>query len=254
MKKFTNRRLLKIFALSMLFFTFANVGAAYSSQRLDYVALGDSLAAGMTPTYSFDKSYTDLIAEKLDGEGVLAEYNNFGVSGYTTEDVLRNINPGDPNNLTRIMAIKDAEIITLDIGANDLLSLIPVLLADKTQAPAAINGVIGNIAQIIGTLKIINPTAKIYIMGYYNAFYAFPNLTAEQKESTCYLITQFNSALQQVTNKIPGITYIDTYTAMDKHIGKYLPEANIHPSVFGYKAIAKEFWKVVQVDFLRGIN
>ncbi|WP_134685309.1 SGNH/GDSL hydrolase family protein [Brevibacillus migulae] len=58
----------------------------------DYLALGDSLAAGVTPYNQIDDGYTDFLAEKIEELGFLGYYTNrFAVPGYTTEDVLDDI-------------------------------------------------------------------------------------------------------------------------------------------------------------------
>ena len=248
------RACLKTLVLALVFsLTLTGILSAHTSGNVDYVALGDSLAAGSTPNGAIDKSYTDFIAEKLDGEGILGDYQNFGKPGHTTVKVLADINPSNPDNADRINAISNAEIITLDVGANDLLDSIPVLMANPSHAPAEIEKVANNIAQITGTLKGINPNTKIYLIGYYNAFYPFSNYTDEQKAQVGLMIRGFNLAVEQVAAQT-GTSYVDIYTTMDKHLAKYLPEENIHPDIQGYRAIAKDFWDIIKVDFLRGEN
>ncbi len=226
------------------------VGFARSSKNIvniDYVSLGDSLAAGTTPNNITDKSYTDFIAEKLKSEGVLGDYKNFGVPGYTTNDIYTNIDPTNPENFQRVTAISQAEIITLDVGANDLLNIIPVLIEDPVHAPAIIQNTAENLTKITYTLQDINPKAKIYLMGYYNAFPYYPQ---EQQTQLIPLIKKFNLAIEN-TAVLTGATYIDTYSVMDMNLKKYLPENNIHPNLSGYQAIAKEFWSVIETDLLR---
>jgi len=260
MKLNPNRSYLKTIIFSLVFLlSMTGVAFAQSSQQIDYVALGDSLAAGSTPVGTLDKSYTDFIAEKLDGEGVLGDYHNFGVAGYTTDQVLASIDSTNPENINRIASISNAEIITLDIGANDLKGLIPGLLNNpdpQEAAKAAIGSVAGKIFNIVVKLKQINPNAKIYLMGYYNAFPYYPE---QMQEPVMHLIKGFNQAIQEqvavkINEEYGNTTYIDTYTTMDKHLTKYLPEDNIHPDIFGYRAIAKDFWNIIKVDFLRGLN
>ncbi|ODA41921.1 GDSL-type esterase/lipase family protein [Desulfosporosinus sp. BG] len=257
MKLYSNRPYFKTIILTWVFLlSMTGVAFAQSSEKLDYVALGDSLVAGYAPNGTIDKSYTDFIAVKLDGEGVLGDYRNFGVPGYTTDKVFADINPDNPVNANRIVAISNAEIITLDVGANDLLGMIRDPLFDPTQAPAAIKNVAGNIFKITSTLKGLNPNAKIYLMGYYNAF---PYLPEEQQAQLIPLIKGFNQTVKGVADLKDSTgstiaTYVDTYTTMDKHLAKYLPEDNIHPDISGYRAIAKDFWDIIKVDFLRGVN
>ena len=126
MKLHPNRPYFKTIIITLVFlFSITGVAFAQSGEKIDYVALGDSLAAGYTPNKTIDKGYTDFIAEKLNEEEVLGDYQNFGVPGYTTDNVLASIDPTNPVNADRILAISKAEIITLDVGANDLLNLIP---------------------------------------------------------------------------------------------------------------------------------
>jgi len=47
--------------------------------------------------------------------------------------------------------------------------------------------------------------------------------------------------------------YVNTYESMDKHLEQYLP-GDIHPTVQGYRAIAQDFWDIIKVDFLRGLE
>lgn len=249
MKFYSNRLYFKTVILTLVFLlSISGLAFAKTSKTMDYVALGDSLTVGYTPYQTQDKSYTDIIAEKLNEEGVLGYYQNLGYPGYTTNNVLASINPLNPDNDVRVSSISNAELITLNIGANDLLDLIPDLLSDPTQAPVAIGSVANNIAQITFTLKGINPNAKIYLMGYYNAF---PNSSKEEQAQVIPLILGFNEAIKAVAT-LTGATYVDTYTTMDKHSTKYLPEEDIHPTISGYRAIAKEFWNIIKVDFLRG--
>jgi len=64
-----------------------------------------------------------LLRTKTKCTGVLGVYQNFGVSGYTTDKVLTNIDTDNSDN-----AISNAEIITLDVGAKSTLGYIPEVL------------------------------------------------------------------------------------------------------------------------------
>lgn len=218
---------------------------ARSVQTIDYVALGDSLAAGYAPTGKIDKGYPDFIVEKLKNEGILGDYRNLGVTGFTTRDVLNRIDPANTANAEIIAAISKAEVITLDIGANDLLSVIPALAKNPTQMWASVQNVAGNVEKIIRTLKGINPNAKIYVMGYYDAF---PYKTEVQHTLLVSLIKVFNQAILKVAEDT-GSTYVDTFDIMDKHLTDYLPKDDIHPNISGYEAIGNEFWALIQGDF-----
>jgi lysophospholipase L1-like esterase len=235
-------KLLVITILVLLIVTWA--AFTRKNVNIDYVSLGDSLAAGLTPKHTIDKSYSDFIAEKLEAKGLIGDFNKFGVTGYTTKDVLTAIDPANQENSQRVMALSKAEIVTLDVGANDLLNIIPQLTANPIQASTIIQKVSENITKIISTLKNINPKAKIYIMGYYNAFPYYPE---ERQALLIPLVKRFNLAIKQAVEATGG-TYIDTYQTMDKDLLKYLPENDIHPDLLGYQVIADEFWSVIKDD------
>ena len=79
----------------------------------DYVALGDSLAAGVGAR----RGYVDMYADYLrDDTGARVELTNLGVSGQTSPQLLRALR-NDPS--TR-KALRGAEVVTYNIGINDL--------------------------------------------------------------------------------------------------------------------------------------
>ena len=79
----------------------------------DYVALGDSLAAGVGAR----RGYVDRYAETLRADtGVRVRVVNLGVSGQTAPQLLRALR--DDPSVRR--ALREAEVITFNIGINDL--------------------------------------------------------------------------------------------------------------------------------------
>jgi lysophospholipase L1-like esterase len=79
----------------------------------DYVALGDSLAAGVGAR----QGYVDMYADYLrDDTGVRVKLNNLGVSGQTSPQLLRALR----NDHSTREALRGAEVVTYNIGINDL--------------------------------------------------------------------------------------------------------------------------------------
>ncbi|CAH2714722.1 hypothetical protein BACCIP111895_01898 [Neobacillus rhizosphaerae] len=206
--------------------------------QVEYVALGDSLAAGMTP-YGEDREgdlgYPDYIAQNFKKSYQLLDFDNFGVSGYTTVDLIAQLNKAEVQK-----EIKEATHITLDIGANDLL---PVIQTNPTQAPAAIATVATNLNTILSTIDQLNPKVKVYVMGYYNPF---PYMPQEQQAQLLPLLTAFNGQIQSQAVQ-HGDTFVPTDTVIASKFLEYLPNPQkIHLSLTGYQAVAGEFWKVMK--------
>jgi lysophospholipase L1-like esterase len=247
----------KIQKISITFFSlfllsFMATGTAFAAtntKTVDYVALGDSLAAGQNP-YGTEHgySYPNSIKNMLASSGNPGSYQNFGVSGYTTTNILDQL-----NNPKIQKFLTNAEIVTLDVGANDILVLPAVQaylaapsdenLAAATDAVIAEFYYIGNnIGTIIGTIKGINPTAKIYVMGYYDAFPSNPELIG--------LIQGLNGAILSAA-AATGVAYVNTWGTVTP---ADLPNAlDIHPTHEGYKAISAEFCSAIADDFWAAI-
>lgn len=87
-----------------------------SSDRPKILAFGDSLTAGFG--LSEKESYPYLLQQKLDDQGYRYEVLNLGVSGETTYGGLERID--------WVLEQENAEILILELGANDLLRGLPV--------------------------------------------------------------------------------------------------------------------------------
>ncbi|KAA0548529.1 L,D-transpeptidase family protein [Bacillus sp. BGMRC 2118] len=201
----------------------------------DYLALGDSLAAGQTPYGEDALGYPDYLAEHFSSSYQLIDFDNLGKSGYTSrqlrEDVL--------NNEAVRAEIREASHITIDIGANDIF---PLLLTDVTQVGTAIEEVSKNLDTILKTIDELNPTVDVYVMGYYNPIPYYP----EDQQAQLYpLLQAFNTKLaeQAHTN---GDGFISTESIIASNYQEYLPnQQDVHLSQQGYQAIASEFWRVI---------
>ncbi|MEC1523894.1 SGNH/GDSL hydrolase family protein [Neobacillus niacini] len=60
-------------------------------EQFDYVALGDSLAAGQTPNRLLDKGYVDYLASRFEQSQYNVELDNYGVSGYRTTNIVNEL-------------------------------------------------------------------------------------------------------------------------------------------------------------------
>ena len=89
--------------------------------QVQYVALGDSLAAGQTPTGYIDSGYPDYIVKNFKGQKYkLVDYDNYGIPGYTSDQLKNDI----LKSYKIRKEVKQATHITIDIGANDFLSVL----------------------------------------------------------------------------------------------------------------------------------
>ncbi|SPF42916.1 exported hypothetical protein [Candidatus Desulfosporosinus infrequens] len=225
--------------------------------KLNYVALGDSLAAGYAPNGSIGKGYTDYLADDIRAAGLLGEYDNrYAVPGFTSQDILAELQddkhtdlPGSPDSLGINKRLALANIITLDIGANDLLDAVKINVQTGTvtynpetimSLPAQVGS---NVKDIITQIKKDSPTAQIYLMGYYNPFWALPQ---ESQDILNITLSQLNTALNTAASST-GATFVPTQEAIAVNLQGYLPDLyDIHPNQEGYRVIAREFWRMLK--------
>ncbi|WP_431028182.1 S-layer homology domain-containing protein [Lysinibacillus sp. LZ02] len=215
-----------------------------------YVALGDSLAAGIIETGEIGQGYADYLAQMLEEEHLLASYNKgFAFPGYTTEDVLKELKSDvvKPSSETAeqvslLDEVKKADVITISIGANDVLKNLTrneagEMQFDEQQVKQAIERVLANYDAILKRIAQLNPTADVFVMGYYNPF---PYVEGATKQLN-FLVTVMDTAIQRVV-ELNDMYFVKVADVVASDVKAYLPNPqNIHLSEAGYEAVADQF-------------
>ena len=219
--------------------------------QVDYVALGDSLAHGMNEKGGIGLSYADFIAQALKKDGFITSYTkDFAYSGYTTKNVLDDLKVDLEKPITGFgyksekanirTSIKEAEIITLTVGANDLLPLLKESLSSGINMETIVKAsteAMTNYAAILTEIKKLNPNVEIYVMGYYNSFPYYDEKLQTQFKA---LLGIMNSSIKTTADKA-GAIFVPTANIVEKDVAGYLPNPeNIHLSEAGYRAVANE--------------
>ncbi len=219
---------------------------AKDSKQVDYVALGDSLAAGATPYHKLDKGYADFLVDRYEQSQYEITLDNYGVPGYRTTNIVSELlNPNNANYAELRNSIKNAELVTIDIGANDLLANLNTIRQNPSTAPAVLNTIAENLYLILSEIDKINPGIKVYVMGYYNPF---PHLPKQEQAALLPLLDALNQTIEKVASA-NGDDFVPTAKVIKKYETLYVPNPNdIHLSLEGYKAVAKEFWKAIQEE------
>lgn len=216
--------------------TFAKEKDHHVQEVVEYVSLGDSIAAGLTPYGKYDLSFSDYLRDYFErGNYKVVDYDNFAVSGYTSEQLKNDV----LNNGSVRKEIKEATHITIDIGANDLFRM---LLTDPSRASEGIASASANLQTILSTIDDLNPNVEVYVMGYYNPFAYYPE---EVQEFLLPLLNSLNSEIK-MRSEANGDIYVPTEEKISKHYEKYMPNPeDNHVNLKGHKVIAKEFWKSI---------
>lgn len=246
-----------VFLIFFIFFMSALTVEA--KERLNYLALGNSLAAGVQYDGSIGKGYPDYIAEKLRENKMLGSFEKrYAVPGYTTIDVLNDIKDdvkkeynGKPDKKGIRKSIANADIITLDVGANDILPYIDMdsetgtIQIDFMKIYPVISEAKDNVEEIVREIRGINPSAQIYLMGYYNPF---QNLPADSQLLVETALDFLNDQLETIAVDAEA-AFVPTADAIAGNTELYLPNPlNIHPGEDGYRIIADQFWGIMESE------
>lgn len=239
-KQFTSLVITGAFLLTMPFHAFAKEEKkdGHRHKKVEYVSLGDSLAAGQTPYGKIDLGYPDYLADKFREKGKKVEFDNFGVSGYTSVDLVNDVQTDEEIR----KEIKQASHITIDIGANDLL---PVLRENRASVPQTIASISDNIQTILSEIDKLNRKVDVYVMGYYNPY---PYLPQQDQASLLPVLEALNGEIERRA-EMNGDTYVPTETVIASDYMEYLPNPyDIHLSLSGYEVVADEFWEAIEND------
>lgn len=189
-----------------------------SLAKLTYVALGDSLTAGVGVN-QYEESYPYLLAKNLTSEDTQVTLKSFAIPGFKTSDIISNfLDPAIASH---------PNIITLLIGVNDLHG--NVSEADFQK----------NYEQILEALTA-KTTAKIYLIN-------LPQIGSNQLLWPPYnyyfraKTKNFNQIIRDLAVKYK-LNYIDLDTATADSLKNNSSAYSIdsfHPGVIGYKSWAQ---------------
>jgi lysophospholipase L1-like esterase len=247
------RALARFLAGVLLTFIFASCGSseperttAAALRTWNYVALGDSLAVGAIAQQGYVPRYATLINTDT---GKQVQLTNLGVSGWQSSDLLNALR-NDQNMRT---AIQNAQVVTFDIGGNDLLHANRLFLrhecggADNLECfREGVTQLKLNWDQIIATvISLKDPNAAIVrTMNIYNPF-----VSVQQATGVFTVLRPFLDDVNahiQTTSAAANITVADVYTAFngpahDQDAGAkgWMSIDGVHPNDQGHEAIAE---------------
>jgi lysophospholipase L1-like esterase len=263
------RRVLVSVAVPVLLLTLTGPASASDhgqpplAHRPLYLALGDSVAFGVGASARTVTAYVplfyDLLREALpcrrsDRPGCRKlALENLAVGGATTASLISGQLPAavaelqarnhdrQPNN--------DVEVVTIDIGGNDVFSVVPSCTAGPTPAcialvQASLQTVETNLTQILAELRAAaGPNTVIIAMTYYNPL---PSCQLSDLAGLAEVVLEGGPGVEGLNDRIRrisadnGVTVADTYgklAAMDLVGGSDC----LHPNDSGHRIIADVF-------------
>jgi lysophospholipase L1-like esterase len=206
--------------------------------KAKYVALGDSLAVGLlTLGNGYVYQYSNWLKKNRYPQGI--RLTNLGTTGWKSRDILKALQEYQ----SYINTIRSADILTLDIGGNDLLG------SDFTTngLSLTLREYQYNLSMILSKIREYNPTAPFYMMDIYNPY----PIGHQRRTLADTWIPLFNKEIHSTaSNPAFGITGLaEVFTAFQKHEDEYtwIDEiGDIHPNSLGHKVICQCFTAVTK--------
>ncbi len=212
-----------------------------------YIALGDSLAAAVGVD-GYAAGYVSQVHRALSiRDGALYGLHNFGITGETTGTMLRG---GQLEDAIAFGSNREVNLVTIDIGANDLLGhLASQHCAADTAAPAcssridaSLESFSDNIEEILDRLATAFPDATIVFLQTYNPFsLGFEDEVAFEAQSN-EILSELNTIAADTAAR-HGVIVADGFTPMrgtttaTTHMTNTPPD--IHPNELGYDVLTE---------------
>ncbi|MCT8137661.1 hypothetical protein H1D32_07775 [Anaerobacillus sp. CMMVII] len=236
------KRIVHLFLIMVLISSmFASmVSANEDLEKLSLVALGDSITFGHNLANPASEAFPNYI-----GQG-LFDVTNLAYPGWTSSQLLEAL----LSNPAYTSSLKEADLITLNIGNNDLLQatefgkivtgqkeLNPVELAQAVELASV--QIAQNLEQIFGIIRS-QSEAPILFYNIYNPTVPGPT---EFEQTFYYLAGQMAQLVnEEVIHKFHspdyGIFVLDAFSAYEGKQAQYLLPQDIHPNLEGHYVLA----------------
>ncbi|MBC1990096.1 SGNH/GDSL hydrolase family protein [Listeria seeligeri] len=211
------------------------------------VAMGDSLTEGVGDE---DKhgGYVGIIPDKLEEESNVpsVKTSNYGVSGNKITQLEKRLK----TNKTFQQDVKNANVITITIGGNDVMAilqsrLLDVDVADFTKANKNFQQELEN---LLTDIRSYNKNAAVFLMGIYNPYTTYFSDIKEFDE----VIANWNKASEKTVQKYDNVYFVPIAKVLENRDKSNKDKPNpllsddyFHPNHQGYEKISAELDKAI---------
>ncbi len=235
----------KIIICLVVFFLIYLIYRLTMTHSFTYLALGDSLAIGQNPYGAIGYGYSDYVANYLEKNDLLKFYTKeYSKSGARSTDLLQDIQNNkkivvDGKEQHLKVLLREADLITISIGANDFFGEINIKNLDSISYQA-IDNTIKNVDTLLGEIRKYNKK-NVLVIGYYNPF---PKIKEFDP-----VIDYVDSEYEDICKK-HKVTYIKV--SLDfRNSDDVLPNPiDIHPNTKGYSLIANKIIDEIESNIL----
>lgn len=201
------------------------------AQEFHVVAIGDSLTQGVGDGRR-NGGYIGILDQTINDQRKIATFENFGKSGRRTDQLLDVLKEPEV-----ISSMEQTDIILITIGANDIMRVVQQNFTDLTYALFTEEQIHfeQRLNEIFATIRNINPTAHIYLLGIYNPFKQY----FQDIKELDLIVSKWNQTGLNITAKYDEATFIPIKDLFDEPVVNLFADDHFHPNEFGYEKMAQ---------------
>lgn len=235
----------KILTIIIVILSILLIYLGFKDDKIYYLSMGDYLTDGLNPYGTKDYGYSDYVKDYINENDKLEVYVNYANNTKRTIDLIKDIEDNvkiDVNgkNKTIQNALIKADLVTISIGMNDLLSNVTF------NNDFSINDLYNKLEEVINDYTILFELMRVYckeeivLVGLYDAIG-----NNELNEFFDYA----NKRISQLANSY-NINYVNIYE--DFKTKDYFINNNKFPNKLGYEVISRKIIDIIDEKILKG--
>ncbi|WP_203362549.1 GDSL-type esterase/lipase family protein [Bacillus sp. REN10] len=216
-------------------FTYIDHFRMLDQTYLNHLAIGDSIITGIGA--EGEENFVDHFSKELEeqtNKHVITQ--NEGIPGVSSSQLNALVQKG-----TFDQQIKDADLITINVGGNDILQTMEGVDYQKVfqSFDSMQSTFMNNLTEIAEKIRETNEEATIVFLEMYNPleqnheFYA----VADQ------LLPKWNVKIYELANSLDYSLVMQTTKVINSQHQQYLSADGVHPNSLGYAALSKQMLK-----------
>ncbi|HSY50888.1 MAG TPA: GDSL-type esterase/lipase family protein [Thermoanaerobaculia bacterium] len=202
------------------------VASSAPRQQIVPIILGDSLARGTGDESGLGiggRFVDELKRRHVDTKSIV----NIAVNGARTRDLVQQLTSHNVQTL-----VAQSNVVIVSIGGNDLWGDNNWRNAAPRNPEKVMNGVLDNVTEIVRSIRGVNPTGRVFVIGLYNPF-----VTTPFGKLLTPFVNHWNALLVQRFSADPNVVIVQTsdiFAYRDR-----LSLDRFHPNDEGYSLIAR---------------